>query len=113
MQGGQPGQQHQGDWMQGGQPGQQMQGGQQTGAPFGSRYDGNHQAPILTNQAMPYPYPQTPMRSCCGPYIPFAVSQYPQVQPEYRDPYGVQPPLSDFYEPSPAQDLPGDEQDNK
>lgn len=97
--------------MQGSQPGQP---GQQMGAPYGSRYDGNYQDPaMLPDQAVPYPYPQTPMRSCCGPDIPFAVSQYPDVQPEYRDPYGVQPPLSDFYEPSPAQDLPGDEQDNK
>ncbi|MFP7493510.1 SafA/ExsA family spore coat assembly protein [Terribacillus saccharophilus] len=99
MQGMQPGQQMQGDWnMQGMQPGQQMQGPQ-------------------PNQAQPYSYPQTPMRSCCGPNIPFPAaplySEPQSPQGDFRDPYGVQPPLSDFYEPSPAQDLPGDDQDNK
>ncbi|WP_198946031.1 SafA/ExsA family spore coat assembly protein [Terribacillus sp. 7520-G] len=113
QQGGQPGQQMQGDWsQQGGQPGQQIQGywDQQ-----GQQMQGRHYQAPAVNQPIPYFYPQTPMRSCCGPDIPFpAAPPYQQAQPEYRrDPYGVQPPLSDFYEPSPAQDLPGDEQDNK
>ncbi|MFB1099120.1 SafA/ExsA family spore coat assembly protein [Terribacillus sp. JSM ZJ617] len=113
MQGGQPGQQMQGDWgMQGGQPGQQMQGdwgmqggqpGQQMGVPYNPQ-----------NQAAPYSYPPATMRSCCGPDIPFPTApEFTQQQPEYRDPYGVQQPLADFYEPTPAQDLPGDEQENK
>ncbi|MEC0283738.1 LysM peptidoglycan-binding domain-containing protein [Terribacillus saccharophilus] len=113
MQGVQPGQQMQGDWnMQGGQPGQQMQGdwnmqgvqpGQQREVAFNS-YD----------QPAPYSYPPAAMRSCCGPDIPFpSAPEFTQAQPEFRDPYGVQQPLADFYEPSPAQDLPGDEQENK
>ncbi|MGG1595775.1 hypothetical protein, partial [Terribacillus saccharophilus] len=91
-------QQMQGDWnMQGGQPGQQRE------VPFNS-YD----------QPVPYSYPPAAMRSCCGPDIPFpSAPEFTQAQPEFRDPYGVQQPLADFYEPSPAQDLPGDEQENK
>ncbi|WP_217468063.1 hypothetical protein, partial [Terribacillus sp. AE2B 122] len=95
------GQQMQGDWgMQGSQPGQPNQ---QRDVPFNPQ-----------NQAAPYSYPPTTMRSCCGPDIPFpAAPEFTQALPEYRDPYGVQQPLADFYEPSPAQDLPGDEQENK
>jgi morphogenetic protein associated with SpoVID len=104
MQGMQPGQQPmQGDWnMQGMQPGQQ---------PMQGNWNMQGQQPIPP-QHMALPYPNAPIRSCCGPAIPFPeVSQF--AQPDYRNPYGVEPARNDFYEPSPAQDLPGDEQEDK